>query len=668
MPGTASFDVFETCLIRAVGEPSSVFTLMGRKLYREGVIGHDSYTFATARIAAEQRARKRNPRIDTSIDRIAAELAHGLGLSAACAHRILDEEMELESSLLRANPAMFECVRNRRRAGCRIIFVSDSYLPAKFIEQQLQVRGFFRDGDGLFVSSDWGGMNKKSGALYKLVLETEQLKRGHISHVGNHPISDVTQARSNGIKPRHFTEGNLNRYERCLEQHGSQTGGLSSVLAGSSRLARLQYAYPSPHLRCIRDVTAGVAGPLLASYVLWLLHRTNRQGLQRLYFLAREGKVLLRLAERLAPKLGVQCELRYLHVSRQSLNIAALGDDPTETLDLVLTNVETNTVRTILGRLNLDPDDVTGELARAGFLETDLDVVPSLDVWRSLRRALLQGELRCRLGEAYRARRAVICQYLEQEGYFDNLPVGTVDTTGAGSQLWALDQLRSAQGVKVSEHFLMYRKAPTERTAERSIEADVQAWLEDEPRELGWGPPPGRAVLAEIFTAADHGTVLTYHRASDSRVEPVLAPGFVGELEEWGLDALHETLMAFADALYLDSEYVDVQADTRKAVIDVMNHFWEAPSRREAVVWGAFPFEGASGQERTAKPLASPLSLGDLLPSRLKPPTLGRPWFNWRQASERISAAPVRAVLPVKLLANRCVAALRCRLQNFAGK
>ena len=50
------------------------------------------------------------------------------------------------------------------------------------------------------------------------------------------------------------------------------------------------------------DVAGGVAAPMLAAYVLWILEDAAARGLGRVYFLARDGQVLYEIARRLAPR------------------------------------------------------------------------------------------------------------------------------------------------------------------------------------------------------------------------------------------------------------------------------------------------------------------------------------------------------------------------------
>lgn len=633
-----SFDVFETMLVRAVGEPSAVFLLLGRQLRAQGLITVEPVVFASVRLEAEQRARRRHPGVDTTLEAIYAELGSVLRRDRGSVRRLAAAELALEERLLRVPDWAVSFLERTRREGHRVIFVSDTYLPRDFLQDVLASRGLWQSEDGLYVSSDHDGANKRSGALFEVVLAAEGVPADAITHVGNHAIADIQRAQAAGFNTRHHPAGNLQPDEVLLERQRVATGGLASAMAGASRLARLSAHQVSGRDAVIRDVAATVAGPTLIAYVLWVLLEASRRGLSRLYFLAREGQVLLEIAQRLVPKLGLDIELRYLYVSRQSLNLAAVGEITSPELGWALTNVETNTVRTLLQRLGVEPEEVGPQLTALGFSTSGWDEVPSVASRRELLEQLIDGTLRPALESGLSRARELVLRYLRQEGVLEPVEIGMVDTTGAGSQLRALARLRREQGLTTPTSMLFYRKLPTAPIVDDD-EPWLLAWYEDQVKELGCGLPPGRAALLEVFAAADHGTVLGYE-VTGGRVRPRLAP-WAGQIGSWGLDQMRRTIVDTAEHLVLDPELVDLDADLREAVREVMARLWSTPTAEEAAVWGRFPFEGTSGED-TGEPLARPYRMREVLAGAVAGSLLVDNWYFWREASEALSPPPVR--------------------------
>ena len=55
-----------------------------------------------------------------------------------------------------------------------------------------------------------------------------------------------------------------------------------------------------------------VIAPILVDYVEWVLEKAQAQGLHRLYFLARDGHILQKLATLLCRQSGFRFQCRYL--------------------------------------------------------------------------------------------------------------------------------------------------------------------------------------------------------------------------------------------------------------------------------------------------------------------------------------------------------------------
>ena len=77
-------------------------------------------------------------------------------------------------------------------------------------------------------------------------------------------------------------------------------------------------------------VTAQVTAPVLFLYVWHVLEQAERMGLKRLYFLARDGYIMLEIAREIARVCPVSLDLRYLYCSESSLRLPCLHRMDTE--------------------------------------------------------------------------------------------------------------------------------------------------------------------------------------------------------------------------------------------------------------------------------------------------------------------------------------------------
>jgi FMN phosphatase YigB (HAD superfamily) len=306
-----SCDVFDTVLTRRIGSPAALFLILGKRLATKGLIRSSPEAFARTRIEANRRARANAGR-GMGLADIYLELQFTLGLSDADREAIRAEEVALESELLVPVPGAADRLRRAREAGMAVAFLSDMYLDSAFIRSQLARHDMIAAGDGCYVSCE-EGCGKGDGRAYRVMAMRESVDLGNVVHRGNDPRADVSAARSVGVTAEPFLAGNLNRFEAVLETHSYPTEGLSSVMAGASRLARLSVPAPDGRQTALRDVAASVGGPVLVSYVLWVLLRARDRGIRRLYFMARDGYLLMRVARSLIQALGLDCEARYLH-------------------------------------------------------------------------------------------------------------------------------------------------------------------------------------------------------------------------------------------------------------------------------------------------------------------------------------------------------------------
>ena len=238
------------------------------------------------------------------------------------------------------------------------------------MQQQLARHGLWQSGDRCYVSCDTSARNVLAASCRRCYWG-EGVRPELVVHHGNSPEVDIRPATRLGLSTALLCEANPNRYERLLDAHAHSTEGLAAVLAGASRLARLSLDDLDAKAATLRDVAAGVAAPTLVAYTLWVLNRAQRLGLQRLYFLSRDGQVRLGIASRLAKSLGLTCELRYLFASRQAWNLAATTCGADAELAWIWDSTDFLSVNSLLARVGLAAEQVVEPLRLAGFNRPD---------------------------------------------------------------------------------------------------------------------------------------------------------------------------------------------------------------------------------------------------------------------------------------------------------
>ncbi len=615
MTKIASFDVFDTVLTRAVGSPESNFLLLGKKLKALSLIECTAEVFARVRANAEIRAFFNAGGLDSQVDlrQIYAEVSMALRLEEADVEQFVNLELKLETEILRVVPRAKEIVQAARSCNQKVAFVSDMYLGVEFIRTLLTHHSLYLDGDLCYVSCDYA-KSKDSGALFQELLHREQVAPEQVCHCGNNAWADVQVAQRLGLAVRPFPEGNLNRYEEILESFTWATEGLASAMAGASRLTRLTVKASSPEQEALRDVAAGVAAPLVVGFTLWVLRRAKELGLKRLYFVSRDGQLLLEIARRLIKKLDFSCELRYLYGSRQAWMLPSVTSVDEEHLkgifigNLTL-DMDVISVRLALARLCVTPEEIKDSLLAIRLTEQDWERDLSADERQALTQRVLDDK---RIHEVVLQKsdekRQVMIKYLKQEGLLDSTPFGLVDL-GTGATLhYALSEVLAVAGGKLDKSFYLGLRNGTPE----GRFGQPETYFFDRRFNLGFPEIPGLNTMLETTCSADHGSVLSYKEVGE-RVEPVLKENVNQSIIDWGYPIIRETVCGFAENLLLDSSLINSWSDVRTASLELVSAFWSNPSLAEAKAWGAFPMEDGWGKESISLCLAESYGWRDVI-------------------------------------------------------
>jgi len=607
----SSFDVFDTVLVRKSGSPESSFLFLGRKLKKLDLIQITAESFALVRAEAERRAFENAGGLDSdvSLEQIYREVGHVLSLSVDQIERLQALERKLEIELLAPVPQALNLIQKARDNQHKVVFVSDMYLEPDFIKDRLVQLHIWHAEDKIYVSNTYR-KSKLSGQLYYEVASREQAKRSQIIHCGNHPWSDVQSALKAGLRIQPFLEGNLNRYEQIMENYAWMSEGLSSAMAGASRLTRLSLSHASAKESALQDVAAGVAAPILVGFVLWILKRTQELGIKRLYFLARDGQILIAIAERLIQKLDLDYELTYLYGSRQAWLLPSMTVVDQEQLKRIFPleyDVDYLSPRVLFARFCITPDEIRSSLEKIDISANDWDRNLNEAERQALHHHILSDPdiQQLILARAAEKRHALL-QYLDQVHLTDDNNYCVIDL-GTGATLHnALAAVLDTRNIAPPRSFYLGL-----RNVADSQYGLPEPYMYDQRYQLGFNHVSGLTTLLEMVCSADHGSVIDY-QIRDNQVYPIFKEESNQAVLDWGYPIVRDTILHFADHLLLDASLLNPQADVRSMVATLQQAFWLTPTQNEARAWGTFPMEDGWGKESEFITLAAPYSLKDL--------------------------------------------------------
>lgn len=442
----------------------------------------------------------------------------------------------------------------------------------------------------------------------------------------------------------------MTRYEKEMECQSTSTGGLASLLAGASRAVRLNQPVGSPHEETLRDIAAGVAGPVLWSFVTWIIRTAQREGLRRIWFTARDGQVMLRMARRIAPMLGADLQLGYLFGGRQVVHLAGLRRIDAPALNWLTGGAGVITCDALLERVGLAAADLIEPLERYGIPLTGVLGWGRMAV---LQRFFADAAVAEKVLAVAGARREDMRSYFRSCGLIAGQPSAIVDIGWRGSVLRSMFDIMG-QAEAARHHFLYFGlyKRPVDVP-----EANMSAYCFDlsGPTVLGSAHDvPALTSVMEIFCQADHGQIVRVERRDAAHV-PVLRPPPATLPTLWSVPFFQSCLEMFAESVRFDTA-VDADADLRRLCESLLRCLMATPEAAEASVLGSVQYvDDQSGS--TSQPFAHAYQISDWreLARSGKLPLKTLAW--WEEGAWALTPGAVRLLLR----SARVIATLRRR-------
>jgi len=654
-----SFDVFDTTLTRNVADPTGIFFLMQRFLFQQrGYSSAFLRNFPFARIDAELAARRVARSEEIGLSDIYRTLGRRFALDEEQQHELMAIELDHERKSARPVQQILHVVGKLRSHRKRIVFVTDTYLPKAFVAGILKDIGAYRDGDGLYVSSDIG-LVKSTGHLFEHVLNSENCRPPAMFHLGDSLDRDVRPARKIGIEAHLFADSHPTRYEAILLEgdNAPDSQWLWHLVSGTSRVARLSYEGMGGRSYTLHAIGANVAGPLLAAYVIWVLREAEACHLQRLYFLSRDGQILLEIARNIAAKIGSTIELRYLFASRQAWHLPAICEVGEREVEWLLEAQPFLSLRSVSERIGIEAGVLCKQLQTQTGMEWNPDCNLSDRQIQQLRREIRSPQIVQAILQRAREARKGAEGYLRQEGLLDDVKWGIVDLGWLGRLQDSLASLLDLFGSKrdlLGFYFGLARDSEDlQRGNKRTFffhPGAQQVYLES-------GLP--FINILEILTFADHGLTIGYLADTHGVWRPHLKTQRNDGALNAGLTHLRTGILSFVRALPAETifEITDHLDSCRQRLSRMMVELAKRPTRTEAEALGDFPFSSDQTEARHYQ-FAPPLSILGALEYGL--------CASWRRRTELthwIAGSRKRSAVASRILLYPPVLSL---LQNFS--
>lgn len=496
-----SFDIFDTLIRRLVYHPHQVFSLMQSYAEINDIYLPDN--FKEIRVKAEQKASKEKSYIDIyDIYKNIKEFSSENERRAA-----LELEIKAEIDLCVPNKEMIDIYQKCIDYGKYVIITSDMYLPKKYIINILEhcnIRGYKR----LYVSCDEKA-DKRNGMLFRKIINDLQVSPGSVIHIGDNKKSDFLSPKRLGLKSilYHYKDNQIYTVRNFNDiAYKNQQAFINSMLD-------LKYKEKKDYV----DFRLGYIGlgPLLLGFTKWLEKCLNEDGIEKVFFLSRDGKIMLDAYETVNGKIPHQ----YLYASRRALIVPIIWKYPgiKDVFKLFFTSKQ-DTVYSVIEKLGLSAEQYKDVLKDYG-----LEFNEYID-WENIEKtnfSKFYESIKEQVIENSKEQFNLLCNYLNRIGFKGNVAI--VDIGWYGNMQRAMVETLKECGINASIYGYYIGIRPDSKTVEEN-NLKVRGYL----FEKGYGEllPYQKSInaLFEFIFSATHGTVLGYKRnnINTKKIDPIL--------------------------------------------------------------------------------------------------------------------------------------------------
>lgn len=302
-----SFDIFDTLIFRTVKNPEDIFKLV-ELMYNQSY--EDGIDFTKARIQAEIMARKKNYPKEIKIDQIYENINCSDDIRSR--YLLLEQQMEIDNCI--PNPLMLEFVEWCKEQKKHIIVITDMYLDKETISKILKKIGM--QYEKLYISGDIG-LTKSSGELFNYVLQDLNIESNKMFHTGDNQLNDLKNPLKYGIRS----------FERVSNVNNAKLYKTNEYKNDISY--QHQQYFVEEWFRNLLEVNSEsrigfqLLGPVVYEFCKWLHEQKDKNKIDRLLFVAREGFFLKKCYELMYP--SDNCG--YIYMNRNLLRIPSTTKD-----------------------------------------------------------------------------------------------------------------------------------------------------------------------------------------------------------------------------------------------------------------------------------------------------------------------------------------------------
>ena len=342
-----------------------------------------------------------------------------------------------------------------------------------------------------------------------------------------------------------------------------------------------------PEISTVYEVCNTVIGPVLTSYIAWVISDARERHINKLFFLARDGKIMLDIAKIIDDARLSQIEFKYLYVSRLALRKALYSINNEEFWRYFGRDSIECTPNLLLKRTGMSEEDCIYILGLLGYDEADAaNEYLCLDAQKRFLNALKQcEEFHRRMKKLSREQLELIEQYFRQEGLGEDGAFALVDSGWTGSMQRTLRMILDNiyhKHVEITGYYfgIQSRTAPED--------GRYQSYYFDGKKSAAITWVLFNNNLFECWCMASHGMTIGYKKEED--ICPVLNQHINVWYEAEQIEFIRKYAMHWVMCSKQKNELQDKTGKSGKTIKRLLVSSMIFPSKEEAKVYGMIPF------------------------------------------------------------------------------
>ena len=485
-----SFDVFDTLILRTFYNPTDIWRIT--ELIFKNKFNYEVKDFCLKRSYAESRAR-RIACHDVSIDEIYEQIDYPLDVSQALKN--IEKECEIRNCI--PNDLVIDTLNKCKSEGKIIIITSDMYLTKDVFDAIFEKIGV--KYDYIYISGEIG-VTKRSGDLFQYVLKDLNINGEELIHIGDDKHNDILMPKRHNIqsveRPLNHCKKNfyLTHDSRSIEKNHFY----SFIEQASRNIENDESAF---------RIGFSILGPFIYSFCKWVHKIKEEKGIDKLFFLARDGYLLVNAYRLLYPEQID--EISYIALNKNLLRIPSLGGD--RVLNKFILSLPPRRKYTwdyLLTYLQYDnKEEIITELTQTCADFNKDEIINYEDLVNGRYNEQLNYILDdCKLGIAEQI--TMLDDYLEDMGFFEGR-VGLVNNSMEGTVQKQLLICANNRGKILDLHGLQFTAS---EQCKNTLKDSISIFWDKDDYKLSSALFRGNCLIFEHFLFEPCGTALNFYR------------------------------------------------------------------------------------------------------------------------------------------------------------